>query len=116
VDRPKNGAPVSLRSRVSAALDAFIHPPTRVYGHHRTIHSTGHVDVELSPAGHVVAVWFRCMTLPFEETFVDVNRAVSMVQMYEHQPPHPLVAVEVDPERIETPKPRMYSKIDAILR
>lgn len=88
----------------------------RRYGGYGMLHSEGHVDVELSPAGHVVAVWFRDMTLPFEERFVDKNRSVQMVQRYEHQPPHQLVAVEVDPERVQVSVPRMYSKIDPILR
>lgn len=37
-----------------------------VYGDKNTIHRTGHLDVELDPAGNVTAVWFRCLRLPFK--------------------------------------------------
>jgi hypothetical protein len=39
--------------------------PARYYGDGGTIHSTGHVDVEVDEAGEVVALWFRCQLLPF---------------------------------------------------
>ena len=38
------------------------------YGGDGTIHQTGHVDVQLNKDGEVVAVWFRCRMLPFEES------------------------------------------------
>lgn len=102
---------MSLWGRARAALDAFVHPPAQMYGRDKTIHQTGHVDVEISPAGHVVAVWFRCMTLPFEEHFVDIRRAVAMVQMAEHSPPNMLVAIEVDPERVDHGRPKTQENV-----
>ena len=39
--------------------------PSRFYGDGGTIHSTGHLDVEVDDNGVVVAVWYRCLTLPF---------------------------------------------------
>lgn len=38
------------------------------YGGDKTIHQTGHVDVQLNKHGQVVAVWFRCQMLPFKES------------------------------------------------
>jgi hypothetical protein len=38
-----------------------------------TIHSTGHLDVETYD-GKVVAVWFRCRTLPFAQTEIGYSR------------------------------------------
>lgn len=40
--------------------------PARYYGDGGTIHSTGTVDIELS-GGRVVAVWFRCQQLAFNQ-------------------------------------------------
>jgi len=53
------------------------HSPVRFYGDGNTIHSTGHLDVETSN-GAVVAVWFRCQTLPFKQVEVDAHRAEHM--------------------------------------
>ncbi len=55
---------------------------TRFYGDGGTIHSTTHLDIE-TRNGEVVAVWFRCQTLPFKQTKVDKSRAESMVDAYE---------------------------------
>jgi len=41
----------------------------RYYGDGGTIHSSGELDVEVDCTGHVVAVWFRCHTLPFSVTW-----------------------------------------------
>ncbi len=51
--------------------------PKGFYGGDRTIHQTGHVDVELHK-GKVVAVWFRCSMLPFQQVEVDRERAREM--------------------------------------
>jgi hypothetical protein len=51
----------------------------RFYGNGGTIHSTGHLDVE-TRGGKVVAVWFRCQMLPFNQVEVDGDRAVAMVR------------------------------------
>ena len=47
------------------------------YGDTKTIHGTGHVDIE-TYNGEVVAVWFRCTTLPFEQHTVGKYRADEM--------------------------------------
>lgn len=43
-------------------------PKEDFYGGDGTIHQTGHVDVQLNKDGDVVAVWFRCRMLPFEQS------------------------------------------------
>lgn len=52
--------------------------PSRYYGDGGTIHSSGEVNVEIDQKGKVVAVWFRCQMLPFDQTIVDEERARSM--------------------------------------
>lgn len=57
------------------------------YGAGRTIHQTGHVDVE-THNGKVVSVWFRCLALPFRQSEVHEIRAHEMAHMAElHEPP-----------------------------
>lgn len=56
-----------------------------IYGHDKTIHSTEHLDVE-THNGKVVAVWFRCAMLPFEQAEVDGERARSMLATKEQLP------------------------------
>jgi hypothetical protein len=51
-----------------------------IYGNSRTIHGTQHLNVEVGPDGHVVAVWFRCMRLPFTEHRVEEGRAEEMTR------------------------------------
>jgi hypothetical protein len=65
-----------------------------LYGHNKTWHQTGEVNVELGPDGKVCSVWFRCRLLPFTETVTDEQRAESMRHTYETTPPPALVAVE----------------------
>lgn len=67
-----------------------------IYGHQGTVHRTTEVNIEMDPDGKVVAVWFRCITLPFDVTKVDVDRAVEMGQMYKLHPPAGLLAVHVE--------------------
>ena len=55
-----------------------------IYGHDRTIHKTGILNVEVSSAGRPVSVWFRCMALPFDVTKVNWHRAAEMDQMYKN--------------------------------
>lgn len=45
--------------------------PRHTYGGKGTIHRTGTVDIQQDEAGNVVAVWFRCMSLPFRCSSVD---------------------------------------------
>jgi hypothetical protein len=55
-----------------------------------TIHSTGTIDVQVSESGEVVAVWFRCLSLPFR---------VSTAKTEPFQPPIVVTAVEyLEPE------------------
>jgi len=69
-----------------------------IYGHDKTIHGTEHLDVEVDKNGKVVAVWFRCMALPFEQSLAGADRAVEMEQMYKNRSMGRLVAVEVERE------------------
>ena len=55
---------------------------TRYYGGNGTIHGTTDLDVE-TRNGKVVAVWFRCCALPFNQTEVDKDRAKEMESMYD---------------------------------
>ncbi len=59
---------------------------SRYYGSDGTIHQTGEVNVELFE-GFVVAVWFRCATLPFTQTEVEERRAEQMYQGYREDEP-----------------------------
>lgn len=45
------------------------------YGDDRTVHRTGHLDVEVDADGAVVAVWFRCARVPFRQHAVGADRA-----------------------------------------
>lgn len=67
-----------------------------IYGHDRTWHRTTDVNVELDKRGRVVAVWFRCMPLPFTQQVADDDRVTEMDRMYAERPPLPLVAVELE--------------------
>jgi hypothetical protein len=42
-----------------------------IYGHNKTIHRTGTIDIQMTKTGQVVAVWFRCLSLPFRVSIVD---------------------------------------------
>lgn len=64
------------------------------YGDGGTIHHTGHLDVEVTPAGEVVAIWFRCRALPFEVAPAGERRADEMRRMYRDDPPPPLTGIE----------------------
>jgi hypothetical protein len=55
-------------------------PEGRFYGDGGTIHHTGHLDVE-TRNGEVVAVWFRCQMLPFEQHEVDIRRVAEMLRV-----------------------------------
>jgi hypothetical protein len=67
-----------------------------IYGYDRTIHRTGHLNVELAPDGRVVAVWFRCLPLPYTVHRVDASRAQEMDAMAAGHQPRPIRAVHVD--------------------
>lgn len=67
-----------------------------IYGHGGTIHRTEHLDVEVDKRGQVVAVWFRCMALPFEQSLANEDRVAEMTQMYKRVSSAKLRAVDVE--------------------
>ena len=81
------------RSANQRVHDGMRDPQTRVYGHAGTINGSEQLNVEVTAAGEVVAVWFRCQQLPFRQGFADGTRASSMRETSRHAPR--LVAVEV---------------------
>jgi hypothetical protein len=62
------------------------------YGDNGTIHGSTEVNVELDEYGQVVAVWYRCMMLPFTQRVCSPNRAHDMRSAYE-QPARPIKAI-----------------------
>lgn len=50
------------------------------YGYNKTIHRSKYLNVETDKTGKVVAVWFRCMRLPFKQSVVDKNRVKDLEQ------------------------------------
>jgi len=48
----------------------------------RTIHNNEALDIETDAKGNVVAVWFRCLSLPFKQVRVDENRADQVRSLY----------------------------------
>ncbi len=48
-----------------ALYQAMAGPTGRYYGNGGTIHDSGTIDIDLNAAGDVVAVWYRCLNLPF---------------------------------------------------
>lgn len=79
---------------------AFVHKSPRddagrVYGHDRTMHRNEELNVEVNGHGKVVAVWFRCQSLPFEQSDVSTTRSNEMRGMYANGHTPRLVAVHV---------------------
>lgn len=66
----------------------------RVYGFDKTIHRNEVLDVEVRH-GEVVAVWFRCQPLPFNQSNAAESRAKEMRSMYAEDQMPGLVAVTV---------------------
>lgn len=98
----------SARARGWNALQNACPPGTRFYGDGGTVHSSTELDIEVSPMGFVVAVWFRCQPLPFKVADVDHMRAQEMNRMYEDHPASGLHGVvventDVKPHTIEAP-------------
>lgn len=80
-----------------------------IYGHDRTIHQTGDVNVEIGPDGQVVAVWFRCAMLPFTQHKVDAARAEDMLSAYSR----PLARIQaIDFADREDDKPPLMLELD----
>jgi hypothetical protein len=63
-----------------ARLRQLASRPARYYGGDLTIHRTTALDVELHD-GRVVAVWFRCQQLPFNQIDVNEVRAGEMAHV-----------------------------------
>ena len=59
------------------------------------MHRTGVVNIEVGPDGHVSAVWFRCLRVPFDETLVSADRSAEMRKSYALEPPSDIKAVVV---------------------
>jgi hypothetical protein len=68
------------------------------YGDDRTIHRTDHVNVELDSHGTVVAVWFRCLLMPFTASVADPARAAEMRAAYRHHPLPGIKAIVIEHE------------------
>jgi hypothetical protein len=48
--------------------------PSRYYGDGGTIHSTEQLDIDTDKDGNVIAVWFRCQLLAFQQVRCDERR------------------------------------------
>lgn len=70
-----------------------------IYGHDKTIHRTKLLNIEVDKRGEVVAVWFRCVMLPFDVTVVGQQRAAEMRVTEVTNPPLPILAVRLDESR-----------------
>jgi hypothetical protein len=68
---------------------------TVVYGGSAAIHSSMHVDVETDEQGRVLAVWFRCMQLPFEQKTAQPDRQLELKQAPSALPR--IISIEVAP-------------------
>jgi hypothetical protein len=58
----------SLRASISQGTPPPAFSPRHSYGGGGTIHRTGTIDVVLNKHGYPIAVWFRCLSLPFTVT------------------------------------------------
>lgn len=65
----------------------------QLYGDGGTIHNTRHLDIEIHE-GQVVAVWFRCRTIAFQQVEVDAARAAEAARV----PGSPLIGVVFEVE------------------
>ena len=54
----------------------------RTYGNTGTIHGSTELDIEVDDRGQVVAVWFRCQTLPFRQANPGPERSADMREAY----------------------------------
>jgi hypothetical protein len=74
-------------------------PKLTTYGHGGTIHGTNHVDVETDAEGNVVAVWFRCCAIPFEQmkhNKYSNNRVQAMKNLYKNKQAPKLHAIVIE--------------------
>lgn len=68
---------------------------TRYYGGNKTIHHTNDLNIELYD-GKVVAVWFRCQCLPFDQTEVEHDRATDMIRCYNENTMPNIIGLELE--------------------
>jgi hypothetical protein len=59
-------------------------------GTRNTIHASGTIDIQTDKGGKVLAVWFRCLTLPFRVSVVEDQPV--------HNPDARITAVEYEGE------------------
>ena len=71
---------------------------TNEVGGRNTWHDSEQLDIEMDGQGKVVAVWFRCMMLPFKVEVVDEIRARGLERIQGDRLPA-LLAVSVEVER-----------------
>ncbi len=71
------------------------------YGYEKTLHCTTKLNIERDKkTGKVVAVWFRCLPLPFTDDVVDSDRSKEMIDMYADPKLQQLELLAVDVEGI----------------
>jgi len=68
--------------------------PGRYYGGTGTIHGNAALDVEVRD-GTVVAVWFRCQSLPFVQSNATASRGEEMQRMYSEYQGPAIIGIEV---------------------
>lgn len=56
------------------ALKQVLAEPSRYYGDGGTIHHTTQLDIDTDTNGNVIAVWFRCQLLAFNQVWCDQRR------------------------------------------
>jgi hypothetical protein len=72
-----------VRERVRLAWLALFPGRRLHYGDDGTVQRTGVLNVELDRHGRVVAVWFRCALLPFEQRTVEWERVKHLRTIYD---------------------------------
>lgn len=78
-----------------------------IYGGGNTIHQTQDVNIERDPrTGAVLAVWFRCMMLPFTDRIVDPARAQSLRELSATSKQHGVVGIVFSDEYYDPPAPQ----------
>lgn len=67
------------------------------YGYEKTIHKTTKLDIEIDEeTGEIVAVWFRCMMIPFVVHKANKDRADEMKQATKQVDKWELLGVDIE--------------------
>lgn len=74
---------------------------TYQYGKGNTVHQNSYLDVEVDENGLVVALWYRCMPLPFKQHQVTKERAREMTDFYKSSTPPKVFSIEIENWREE---------------